>query len=289
MPPNVPPGHFAALPSTPGVYYFHDAKGKVIYVGKAIDLRKRVNSHFSNNSDSRQRQNFLRYTHAISFHQCATELMACIFEAAEIKRLWPQFNQAQKKQEDVFGIFQYEDQNGYRRLVIDKKRRHSSPVCSFHYKMDIHNFLKKLISRFQLCPRLSYIQMDGEPCTGLQENHCLGACEGRETPDRYNIRVEEALQSLKERPSYILYDKGLEKKQLSCIMVEQGTIVGMGYIGEEMKEEVALIREKLQPVKENAVIRQLLNRYTEQFAHKVLYFDKPQLNPAIQIPEHGAF
>ena len=272
LPPNVPLEHFAQLPSTPGVYYFHDVKGKVIYVGKAIDLRKRVNSHFSNNSDSRQRQNFLRHMYSISFQQCATELMACILEAAEIKRLWPEFNQAQKKQEDVFGIYQYEDQNGYYRLVIDKKRRHSSPVCSFHYKMDIHNFLKKLISRFQLCPRLSFIQVDHEKCIGLQENYCLGACELLETAESYNKRVKEALHSLNERPSYILYDNGLEKEQLSCIMVDQGTIVGMGYISEKMREEVATIKENLQPVKENAVIRQLLTRYTEQFAHKVSYF-----------------
>jgi DNA polymerase-3 subunit epsilon len=289
LPPNVPLEHFAQLPSTPGVYYFHDAKGKAIYVGKAIDLRKRVNSHFSNNSDSRQRQNFLRHTYAISFQQCATELMACILEAAEIKRLWPQFNQAQKKQEDVFGIFQYEDQNGYRRLVIDKKRRHSTPVCSFHFKVDIHNFLKKLITRFQLCPRLSYIQVDAEQCIGVQEAYCLGACEQRETAESYNKRVEEALNSLKERPSYILLDKGLQEEQLSCIMVEEGTIVGMGYIPEEIKEEMAVIKEKLQPVKENAVIRQLLSRYTEQFAHKVSYFDRPGINPTTQIPGQGAF
>ena len=50
LPPNVPKQHFELLPTTPSVYYFHDAKGKIIYVGKAINIRSRVNSHFSNNS-----------------------------------------------------------------------------------------------------------------------------------------------------------------------------------------------------------------------------------------------
>ena len=273
LPPNVPKQQFVRLPSSPGVYYFHDSKDKVVYVGKAKDIKKRVNSHFCTNSDSKQRQNFLRYVHSISFKECATELMASILEAAEIKRLWPQFNQAQKNAEDVFGIYLYEDQKGYLRLVIDKKRKHSSPVCSFHYKVDVHNFLKKLITKFELCPRLCFIQTDKEKCIGLQESYCRGACEQLEDADIYNERVKEAMESLKNRPSYMLFDKGLQKNQLSCIMVEEGSIFGMGYIPEDMKgQKMELVKERLQPIKENAVIRQLLTRYTEQNTEKVIFY-----------------
>ena len=102
LPPNVPKEHFEQLPSTPGVYYFHDNKGKVVYVGKAKNIKSRVNSHFSNNSDSRQKQNFMRHIYAISYQATATELMAAILESTEIKRLWPPFNSAQKKPEDVY-------------------------------------------------------------------------------------------------------------------------------------------------------------------------------------------
>src|SRR6187431_1258841 len=85
LPPNVSKQHFEALPTTPGVYYFHDGKGKIIYVGKAINIRSRVNSHFSNNSETRQKQNFITHIHSISFKSCATELMASILESVEIK------------------------------------------------------------------------------------------------------------------------------------------------------------------------------------------------------------
>jgi DNA polymerase-3 subunit epsilon len=273
LPPHVPKQHFEQLPSAPGVYYFQDNKGKVVYVGKAKNIKKRVNSHFCTNSDNRQRQNFLRYTYAISFKECATELMASILEAAEIKRLWPAFNQSQKNQEDVFGIYLYEDQNGYKRLVIDKKRRHSSPVCSFHYKVDVHNFLKKLISKFGLCPKLCLVQIDQEKCVGMVENYCHGACEQLELPAIYNERVNKALESLSRRPSYIIFDKGLQDNQLSCIMVEKGSLFGMGYIPEEIKEqELEKVKEHLQPIKENSVIRQLLTRYAEQFTQKVTFY-----------------
>ena len=66
LPPNVPREDFVSLPNAPGVYYFRDEKGKVVYVGKAKNIRSRVNSHFSNNSDSRQKQNFVRNVYAIS-------------------------------------------------------------------------------------------------------------------------------------------------------------------------------------------------------------------------------
>ncbi|MEI6947237.1 exonuclease domain-containing protein [Paraflavisolibacter sp. H34] len=270
LPPNVPHEHFSKLPTCPGVYYFHDNKGKVIYVGKAKNIKKRVNSHFSTNSGGRQRQNFLRHTYSISFKECATELMASILEAAEIKRLWPAFNQAQKNQEEVFGIYEYEDRNGYKRLVIDKKRRHSAPVCSFHYKVDVHNFLKKLIKNFELCPRLCFIQVDREKCIGLLEHYCHGACEQLEGPETYNQRVADAIGSLQHRPSYVVLDKGREPNELSCILVEKGSLFGMGYIPMEMKDERhELLKPCLEPIKENAVIRQLLARYSEQYAHMI--------------------
>jgi DNA polymerase-3 subunit epsilon len=85
LPPNVPKEHFEKLPYTPGVYYFHNEKGKVVYVGKANNVRYRVNSHFSNNSEGRQKQNFMRHVYGISHQDCGTELMACILESAEIK------------------------------------------------------------------------------------------------------------------------------------------------------------------------------------------------------------
>jgi hypothetical protein len=69
-----------------------------------------------------------------------------------------------------------------------------------------------------------------------------------------------------------VFDKGLEEKQVSCIVVEKGSLVAMGCIPQEMKEEkMEIIKERLEPFKENAVIRQLLNRYVEQFSHTVLF------------------
>lgn len=259
LPPNVPKADFDQLPHTPGVYYFHDQKGKVIYVGKAKNIRTRVNSHFSNNSDSRQKQNFLKNTFSISFQSTATELMAAILESTEIKRLWPVFNTSQKMQEDVYGIFVYEDQNGYMRLAIEKKRRQVTPLYTFHYKVDGHGVLRKLMKEYALCPKLCFMQTDKDKCIGIAEDHCYGACEKREIVTSYNERVLKAIASLTQRPSYVVLDKGLTEDQLSCIMVLQGSFFGMGYLPKDVSTITQqAISEYILPYKENSYIRTLL-------------------------------
>lgn len=272
LPPNVPKEHFALLPHTPGVYYFHDQKGKVIYVGKAKDIRKRVNQHFSTNSDSRQRQNFLKNTYAISFQATATELMAAILESTEIKRLWPPFNAAQKRAEELFGIFMYEDQNGYMRLAIEKKRKNSHPIYTFHYKVDGHGVLRKLMSEFDLCPRLCFMQTDNDACVGIAEGHCHGACEKKEAPAAYNERVLQAIASLTHRPTYLVVDKGLDDEEISCIMVVQGSFFGMGYLPKNVENlDAEAVKEYIKPYKENSTIRMLLNAHISKFPDQVKY------------------
>lgn len=270
LPPNVPKAHFDALPKNPGVYYFHDQKGKVVYVGKAKNIRSRVNSHFSNNSDSRQKQNFVRYIHAISFQSTATELMAAILESTEIKRLWPIFNTSQKRQEDLFGIFVYEDQNSYMRLAIEKKRKYSNPVCTFHYKVDAYGVLRKLAKEFSLCPKLCFIQTDNDKCIGIIEEHCNGACEKKESAKEYNERTLKAIASLTQRPSYVVIDKGLSENELSCIMVDQGSFFGMGYLPKNLETiSRQAIQEYIKAYKENSYIRTLLLSHASNFPSQI--------------------
>ena len=274
LPPNVPKDHFDRLPYTPGVYYFHNEKGKIIYVGKATNLRYRVNSHFSNNSKGRQKQNFLRHTHAIHFQSCATELMACILESTEIKKLWPIFNYSQKRWEDVYGIFKYEDQRGYWRLAIEKNKKQLTPVHSFHYLVDGHALLRKIIREYHLCPRLCFMQTGPEKCEGIKEKYCFGACEGKEKPSVYNRRVQKAIASLQTQPSFAIIEKGLNPGEQSCILVLQGRFYGMGYLpaGVSITEPESL-KDLLTQYKENSYILNLIYGYAARFPEKMIQFE----------------
>ena len=274
LPPNVPKEHFTQLPYTPGVYYFHNEKGKVVYVGKANNLKYRVNSHFSNNSQSRQKQNFMQHVHSISYQSCGTELMACILESTEIKKRWPIFNTSQKRWEDVYGLFVYEDQNGYQRLAIDKNRKRLSPVYSFHYLADGHAVVRKLIKEYNLCPKLCYLQTDNDSCIGIKENYCYGACEQSESPEEYNQRISEAVASLQQEPSFIIKGKGLNGDDQSFILVLNGHLFGMGYLQTDIQiTDIETLKEQLTEYKENSFTRNLVRDYAVRFPEKVIMLE----------------
>jgi len=276
LPPYVPKEHFDRLPFTPGVYYFHNEKGKVIYIGKANNIRYRVNSHFSNNSPGKQKQNFILHIHGISFENTGTELMASILESCEIKKRWPVFNTSQKRWEDVYGIFIFEDQNGYLRLAIDKNRKRLNPVYTFHYLADGHTILQKLIREFELCPKLCFMQMDDQECSGILEKKCSGACQQKEPPGKYNNRVKQAIQTLQVQPTFVILDKGINGNDQSCILVSKGKFYGMGYIPENLNiDSPTMVKEYLTTYKENSFIRNLVFGYASRFPEKVIWLEQP--------------
>lgn len=270
LPPHVPKEQFDRLPETPGIYYFHNEKGKIIYIGKARNIRQRVNSHFSSGWEQRQKQNFLRHTHSISFQSCATELMAIILESTEIKKHWPAFNHSQKRWDDVYGIYSFTDQNGYMRLAIEKNKKHIQPVFRFHYLADGYAVMRRLIRDYQLCPKLCFMQSDHIPCTGQAEGTCRGSCQQKENPQAYNERVLQAIGSLQTQPTFFILDKGPNEHERSCIMVENGKLYGMGYIREDADfNDLLFIKSQLTPLKENSFIKQVLQGYTARYPHQV--------------------
>lgn len=271
LPPNVPKQHFDLLPATPGVYYFHDAKGKIIYVGKAINIRSRVNSHFSNNSESRQKQNFILNIHSISFKSCATELMASILESVEIKKYWPKFNYSQKHWEDVFGIYTYEDMNGYLRLIIEKNKKNLKPIHTFQNLTEGYTWLRTVIEEYGLCPRLCFLEKGNGACAGVEKKTCNGACTKQEKRSAYNKRVKKAIAEMHDSSSYAIVDKGLEETEQSCILIDKGKFFGMGYLPLSYQLiNIDDIKEYLISYRGNNYIRNLLTGHKEKFPSAII-------------------
>lgn len=230
LPPNLPKEQFETLTQQTGVYYFHNDEGKVIYVGKAKNIKKRVSSHFTGNGTGKQKQDFLRNIHGISFTECATELMAFILESVEIKKHWPPFNRALKKVDFNFAIYDYQDRNDYIRLCVDRVRKNMIPLHTYRTQVDAIHALQEIILQHELCPKLCYVNTAKEPCSAFESTCCKGACEQKENAIVYNKRVALAIEDLSNSESYALIDKGLYADENSCILVEKGKFIGMGYV-----------------------------------------------------------
>src|SRR5690606_21881055 len=218
----------------PGVYYFKDQKGKVVYVGKAKNIKKRVSAHFSGQNPNPQRQNFMRSIYDIDFVSCGTELIAFLLEAVEIKRLWPENNRALKRFEPKYGLYSYEDQKGYIRLAIDKHQRFQQAICSFGNVIEAYNLVNRLIQEHRLCPKLNGIQKVQGACLNHRNGGCLGACIGEENKDNYNERMYTAAGNVaRVLASVIRLDGGRAEGVQSCMCVEEGKRYGIGYIAYE--------------------------------------------------------
>ncbi|MCY7420957.1 MAG: GIY-YIG nuclease family protein [Chitinophagaceae bacterium] len=256
LPPHLSVENINQLPSEPGVYYFHNQKGKIVYVGKAKDLSKRVNSHFSNNKPGRQKQDFLREVHNISFQVCGSELMAFILESVEIKRLWPIYNRSQKSFEQAYGLYLFEDGRGFNRLVIEKKKKHLQPLYTFNILLEGHTMLRKLIAEFALCSRLCFIDTSAGPI--LPDTEQLDAAA-------YNERVSKAINYLKESlPSFAVVEEAplLQKEKQGIILMENGRFFGMGYLPANVSiSSIADLKPHITPYPENGYIRGLVYQY----------------------------
>jgi DNA polymerase-3 subunit epsilon len=276
LPANLPAEELKRLPESPGVYYFHDQKGKVIYVGKAKNLRRRVSSHFSNNKPGRQKQEFLRNIYSISHETTGTELMAFLLECIEIRRLWPAYNRSMKRFQQTYGLYVFEDRSGYTRLVLEKQRKQLTPIYTFSLLWEGQNILWKLIRQFELCPRLCFIEKGEGPCQGVKEHYCHGACEHKEPPEIYNQRVQQAVEGLiQSLPTFTLVDDGRHPEEKSCILVEQGRFYGMGYLPadqawgrENSAVDTSELKAFLTRYPENDYMRGLVYQYAEQWPYK---------------------
>ena len=267
LPLHLPKEQIEKLPRKPGVYYFRNQKGKVIYVGKAKSLKNRVSSHFTHNGASRQKQEFIRNVHDISYQLCGTELMAAVLEETEIKRLWPIYNTSRKQVSLQYGLYVFEDQRGYARLAIERKRKHLRPVHTFGLLWEGYRLLWKMIERHQLSPRLCFVDKTKE-MGELTEQY--------DEPVVYNLRVEQALQTLyQELPTFAVLGEGVEDGQQSCLLIEKGKFYGMGYVSREMKmKDVGKLKKVLTPYHDNDFIRDMIYRYAEINPQQMVNFSE---------------
>ncbi len=263
LPPNLAKEEFDRLPAKPGVYYFLDARGQVIYVGKAINIKKRIAGHFSGEAREWNRSNIRNEIHHVTWELTGNELIALILEAQEIRRLWPKYNLAQKYRVEEWGVFDYEDRNGYLRFCVNVVARGTKPLITFSNKGDAWNFMWEKVKAFDLCPKLSGLQLAKGLCFSHQSGSCKGACQGVETPRKYNKRAQQSVDSFFEKGQTVaILGKGRSTDERSMVLVENGCYQGFGYFGGDVViSDIESARSLVKPGKENRIVQNLINSY----------------------------
>lgn len=260
LPPNVPEADFKALPQSAGVYYFHNRGGKVIYVGKAINLKKRVASHFSGNTGSARRQHFLRDIYAISFERCGSELMALLLECAEIQRLWPIYNSALKRFESKYGLYHYVAMSGYSYLAVGPLPKQQQAVKTFDREVDGLNYLAEMSEKFNIDQRFCRY---GKASVLRSDEALPSLNEHNEAVDQLLAYIATAM------PSFMILQQGRESEEQGCIYVEKGSFCRMGYLDAHQSLNETEIKENLQGYKGNHYMLQLVMGYAQKYPARV--------------------
>lgn len=263
LPPNLPKEDFDKLPAKTGVYYFHNARGVVIYVGKATNIKKRIAGHFTGDAREWGRSNIRNEIHRVSYELTGNEFIALIFESQEIRRLWPKYNRAQKQKVEEWGIYEYEDQNGYRRFSVNTVARGAKPLIKFSAKGDAWNFLWEKVRAFDLCPKLSGLQVAKGLCFEYQTGVCKGACMEMETTRKYNRRVQKAIDSFfAEAGTAAILGRGRNAREQSVVLVEKGKYIGFGFLKRKQPiEDFNVVRGQVKPGIQTPTVQNLVNSY----------------------------
>lgn len=263
LPPNLSKEEFEQLPQQAGVYYFLNEHGKVIYVGKANNIKKRIAGHFTGEAREWSRSKIRDEIHHITYELTGNELIALILESQEIRRLWPKYNQAQKYKGEEWGIYDYIDGNGYARFSVNAITRGSRPLIRFTSKGDAWNFLWEKVREFELCPKLSGLQLAKGLCFQHQTGECKGACQGIEDTTIYNNRIRLSIASFKpEGETVAIVSQGRHDHEHSVVLVEKGNYLGYGFIEKNTAiTDFETTRAYVKIDKETPIVQNLVNSF----------------------------
>lgn len=229
LPVGLPREVFEKIPAKPGIYYFKDVKGKIIYVGKAINLKKRVLGHFYDKSTKEVR--LCAETADIDFELSGSELVALLMESAAIKHHYPAYNRAQKKKIQPFGIFAYEDRSGIMHLAFNKLKMAPNAVFIFYNPTDCRLYLEQICGTFGLCPKYCHLQENVKTCSHFRISSCEGICRDTETASEYNAKVIAAIAYLGlEKEDYIIKEKGRHIDEDAFVLVRNNLYSGYGFV-----------------------------------------------------------
>ncbi len=250
LPNHIPNDDFEALPTAAGIYFFKDAKGVPIYIGKSNNIKKRVRSHFQPDGGERQ-QHFLQEIAHIEFKLSGCELVAQLMEDAAIRQHFPKYNQAQKRKAYAFHLISFVDQKGILRLQISRGKAAKS-LRSFPSMKAAYKWLNELKEDFNIQGRW----------IGLH------AYQGEALPieiEMHNENLNRALESrLAQEPSYLIVGKGPQPEMKSLVWVQKGELKGVAFVdSNETIQSAEQLEDLIHPIPSSEITPYLLRSVLE--------------------------
>ena len=252
------PVEYKNIPDNPGVYLMKNEKDKIIYVGKAKNLRNRVSSYFKNiNSHNAKTLELVKNIRDIEFFICKTEVEALILENNLIKKNKPKYN-ILLKDEKTYPYIKFTREKFPKLEVVRSTKRLNEKADYFGpYPMGIFFAVKSLLKIFPMRDCNRNMEKITKPCLKYHMNTCPAPCMYKDIEAEYNVNVENFKSFLKGHQSDIL--DILEKR--------------MKYFSDNMEFERAINeREKINSLKR--MLETQIIEYSKEINEDVFVFEE---------------
>lgn len=243
------------LPEEAGVYYFKDEKGKIIYIGKSNNIKKRVKSHFSADIKERRFAQMKEKMAELDYELTGNELIALLKEANEIKRFMPEFNRAQRRKKYRYGLFLRTEDNGLKLLQIDLLNDKESPVLKLTTK------------------RMAERMLDSLDADGLIKS-CKMLMGRIKDEGKRKAFIESFNQKLDERvkkyyfahPNFFIVGTSAEPDMKTLVWVENYIYKGYGNVLIETlnHNRLELLKEAIKPMYDEPDTRSIIRKWMQK-------------------------
>lgn len=191
------------LPDKPGVYQYYDKNGKILYVGKAKNLKKRVSSYFTKTHDSGKTQILVRKIADIQTIVVNTEFDALLLENNLIKKYKPRYN-VMLRDDKTYPWICIKNEHFPRIYKTRKLIKDGSEYFGPYASVTILNALLDLIKEiyplrncnYDLSPK-NIVSKKYKVCLEYHLGNCLGPCEGFQTEENYGRNIQSIRQIIK--------------------------------------------------------------------------------------------
>ncbi|MCW1908336.1 MAG: exonuclease domain-containing protein [Candidatus Saccharibacteria bacterium] len=202
LPANFDESYLEGIANTPGVYIFKDQSGTPVYIGKSVALRNRILSHFNQSTKLDKEMRISQSTHSLDVIRTDSEIEALLLESKLIKEKLPVYNRMLRKKNTRVVLTRTKDPSGYHTVaVVERNLQELDDVLDVYGIFDTHAAVKKHLlairDEMKLCSKLLNLEKSTKACFSYQLGKCSGACIGKESPELYNLRFEQAFQKTK--------------------------------------------------------------------------------------------
>ncbi|WP_416443052.1 exonuclease domain-containing protein [Leeuwenhoekiella sp. A16] len=249
------------IPSITGVYYMHNANGKIIYIGKSKNIKKRIIQHFT--SENRKSKKIQEEVEAVTYEATGSELIALLKENDEVKKNKPHHNTALRRTIFKNQLSAFTDEEGYINLKVERADSRKKNITTFSNAQSAKAHLTRVIKDYDLCQSKAGLHNTSGNCFNHSIKECNGACTGEEEAEAYNLRVMEyiARHSFANK-NMLIIDRGRKVDERSVILVEEGIFKGFGFYKLHYQlNNMDILQRILTPMNDNRDARHIIQSY----------------------------